>query len=77
MSSEFIERRHITNPDYDVDLRITGVRLGTTGNVNWHIHHDENLDPLLLAQILERVIIILEGGGENREETKNGTDENT
>lgn len=66
MSSEFVKKRH-QKPDYEAKIHITGVRLGKTGVINWQVTVSEDYDPLLIAQVFEKAVIVLRGGGENQE----------
>lgn len=63
MADEFSERR-LENPDYDVDVRITGVRLGATGRVRWSVDCKTDFSEKMLAEILDRAAIVLRGQGE-------------
>ncbi len=58
MEIEFIERRH-NNPDYELDVHITGVRMGNTGKVHWKISMDKETDTELAAEILDRAAKVL------------------
>ena len=68
LSSEFVAKRH-ENPDYELDIHLTGVRL-PDGKVNWNVHArgKDAQDPKVVAQIFEKAAIILRGGGEDRVE---------
>ena len=48
--------------DYDIDLNIVGVCIGDTGKVRWRVIHDDDLDPEYLAEVLERVIVVMRHG---------------
>ena len=63
MADEFSERR-LENPDYDVEVHITGVRLGTTGKVRWWVESETDFDKKVLAEIPDRAAIVLRGEGE-------------
>jgi hypothetical protein len=52
MGKSFLQRR-FESPDYDLEVFITGVRLGDSGKVRWHVAYDEGYDPLLVSDILE------------------------
>ena len=58
MGTEFTDRRH-SNPDYELEAYITGVRLGDTGKVNWWIRLDEDTDKLTAAEIFEKAAEVL------------------
>lgn len=58
MKKSFLERRK-ENPDYDIEVWITGVRMGTTGEVLWEIHVEGEDDPERAAGIMERAIEVL------------------
>ena len=60
MATEFIERRH-EHPDYELDINITGVKLGDTEKVNWKILVDQGIDAELVAEILDQAAIVLRG----------------
>lgn len=49
------------SPDYDVELHITGVRIGTTGRAKWSIVYppEWNGEEELLAEVLDRVAEVL------------------
>ena len=58
MKIEFVERRH-RNPDYELDVHITGVRMGSTGKVHWKILLDAGTDTELAAEIFARAAEVL------------------
>ncbi len=57
---EFLKRRH-DKPDYELDVYITGVCVGTTGKVHWQIEMDEDTDKAEAALILEKAAMVLKG----------------
>ena len=57
-TKSFVARRH-ESPDFEIEAWITGVRLGTTGKIQWHICIDGEGDPELVAGILERAVEVL------------------
>ncbi len=58
MSKSFLQRRQ-KSPDYDIEAWITGVRIGTTGDVQWDVYIEGEDDPDLAAGILERAAEVL------------------
>jgi len=65
----FLAKRHQQSPDYEVRVGITGVKLGPTGKVNWQVvtqaRDAEVMQPPIMAQIFEKVAIVLRGEGED------------
>lgn len=59
----FLQRR-FESPDYDLEVFITGIRLGDTGKVRWHVAYDEGEDPLVIADILECTVEVLRNNNE-------------
>ena len=57
-TKSFAARRH-ESPDYEIEAWITGVRLGTTGKVEWRVYIDGEDDSELAANILERAVEVL------------------
>lgn len=49
------------SPDYDVDIHITGVRVGNTGKAHWNIAFSDEWagKEELLAEVLDRVAEVL------------------
>lgn len=66
--SEFLEKRH-ENPDYELDVQITGVRL-PKGVINWNVHINGEHSAEAIADIFDKVSVVLRGGGENRVSTE-------
>lgn len=60
--SEFVDRKHVTNPDFQLDVHATGVVKGTTGKVNWKIRVDQDVDVEKLAGFLEDIVKVLRTG---------------
>ena len=58
MGKSFLQRRH-DSPDYDIEAWITGIRFGTTGDVEWSVYIEGEDDPELAAGILERAAELL------------------
>ena len=58
MSKSFLQRRH-ESPDYQIEVWITGVRLGDTGRTEWDIQIEGEDDPVSAAGILERAAEVL------------------
>lgn len=58
MPKSFLQRRHEKNPDYDIEVWITGVRVGE-GDCHWNVHVEGEDDNDLSAGILERAAEIL------------------
>lgn len=73
MASEFITKRH-ENPDYELDVHITGVQV-PNGKINWNVHIKGEQSSEALADIFDKVVTVLRGGGENRESSENPTGE--
>ncbi len=63
MSKSFLQRR-FKSPDYEIEAWITGVRLGTTGDVEWYVYIEGEDDLELAAGILERAAEVLRDTGE-------------
>ena len=60
-----ITQRRFANPDYELELKITGVRIGTTGKTRWHIERDNTYEPEVAAEILDRAAKVLRGDCED------------
>lgn len=58
MTDEFTKKRR-SNPDFELESYITGVRIGNTGKVHWEISLDEGMDKLLAADIFEKAAEVL------------------
>lgn len=59
MKKSFMQRRHEKEPDYDIEVWITGVRHGATGLVEWNVQVEGEDDPDVAAGILERAAEVL------------------
>lgn len=60
MASEFVEKRH-ENPDHELEVYITGVKLGDTGKVHWKVSYDACIEAEVAAEILDRAAKVLRG----------------
>ncbi len=58
MGKSFLQRRH-ENPDYLLQVDISGVVLGDTGKVDWEFEIEGETDRLRAAQILDRISELL------------------
>ncbi len=58
MPKSFLQRRHEKNPDYAIEVWITGVRVGG-GIAHYDVHVEGEDDPDFAAGILERAAEVL------------------
>ena len=59
--NEFVERKHVNNPDYELDLHVTGVIL-THEKINWLIYSEQDYDLEYLIALFLRLIEVMQEG---------------
>ena len=63
-----ITKRRQAKPDYELEVYITGVRIGDSGKTQWHISLDDDVDTLQAIDILEKATEVLRTNSEPPED---------
>ena len=61
--ADFLERRRDENPDFNLSVQITGVRLGDTGKTRWWVGITGESDHENAAKILDAAASVLRTKG--------------